>query len=83
MSDATVSVRVDEELHAEMKIHDEVNWSAVLRKAIVEQVSRLEQINTTQAQDAFAAIAEMRKIRIFDKGKNSTEIIREWREKRR
>ena len=83
MSDATVSVRVDENLHTEMKFHDEINWSAVLRKAITEQVERLEQIDIARAQKAFSAIAEIKNARIFDKGKNSTEIIRAWREKRR
>lgn len=83
MAQAIVSVRVDEELHTEMKLHEEINWSAVLRKALVEQVARLEHIDTAQAQRALSAIVKMREAKMFDGRKNSTEIIREWREKRR
>lgn len=83
MSDTTISVRIDEHIHNEMKMHDEINWSGILRNSIVERLERLEQIDTSTAKKALQDIAELRKARTFDHGKNSTEIIRGWREKRK
>lgn len=83
MAEVTVSVRVDEQLHTEMRSHDEVNWSAVLRKAIAEQVQKLEHIEKTRAQHALEEILAIRKRKLFDKGKQTTELIREWRHNRR
>ena len=78
-----VSLRVDKDMHREMKLHDEVNWSAVLRKSIAEQIDKTERIDYERAQRAIKDTLEMRKLRLFDQGKNSTELIQEWRSKRR
>lgn len=83
MVDVTISLRVDKKLHNQMKLHDEVNWSASLRKSIAEQLEKLEQIDTLRARQAAKEMDAIRDSRIFDKGKASTEIIREWRQKRR
>ena len=83
MSDATISLRVDEHMHQEMKMHEEINWSAVLRKSISERLEELERIDAEKARKALASINSIRKNKVFDGGRNSTEIIREWREKRR
>lgn len=83
MSDTIISVRIDEHIHHEMKMHDEINWSGILRNSIVEKLEKLEQIDIQTAKKALRDIAQLRKARTFDHGKNSTEIIREWREKRK
>lgn len=83
MDDVTISLKVEKNVHQQMKLHDEINWSAALRKAIAEQLERLEQIDEERARKAAKQIDEIRKSKVFDKGKTSTEIIREWREKRK
>lgn len=83
MADITVSVRVDEQLHHEMKAHDEVNWSAVLRRTIAEQVQKLEHVDQARSQLVLQEILSIRKKKMFDQGRNTTELIREWRQKSR
>jgi hypothetical protein len=83
MTETTVSVRVDKNLHNQMKLHEEINWSAVLRKSIVEQLEAAEHIDTIRAKHAAEGMDRLRKTSIFDKGRPSLEIIREWREKRK
>lgn len=83
MSDTTISVRIDEHIHHEMKMHDDINWSGIVRNSIAEKLEELEQIDIPKAKKALQDIAQLRKARTFDLGKNSTEIIREWREKRK
>ena len=81
--ESVISVRVDGKLHAQMKLHDEVNWSAILRMAIASKIEELEHIDTERAKRAAKKIDAIRKSGVFDSGKSSTEIIREWRDKRR
>ena len=83
MVDVTISLRVDKRLHDQMKLHDEVNWSASLRKLIVEQIDKIERIDVLRAERAAKEMDVIRKSKVFDKGRSSTEIIREWRQKRR
>lgn len=79
MVDVTISLRVDKKLHDQMKLHDEVNWSASLRRLIVEQLKNLERIDFLRAEHAAKEMDAIRKSKVFDKGRSSTEIIREWR----
>ena len=83
MGDATISVRVDQEIHQKMKVHEEINWSAVVRKAIVQALDNLFTIDRQQACKAAQRMDILRKAGTFLKGKQSTEVIREWREKRK
>ncbi|MBI4146339.1 hypothetical protein HY489_03300 [Candidatus Woesearchaeota archaeon] len=83
MAEVTISVRIDEKVHQHMKLHEEINWSAVVRKSIVERLENLEKIDVDRAKKAAKSMDEIRKAGIFDKGRPSVEIIREWREKRR
>ena len=83
VEESIVSLRVDKKLHAEMKLHDEINWSAILRKVIIQKVSEMNEINLEKARRAVRLTDRIRKSRIFDRGKSSTEIIREWRNKRK
>ena len=83
MTDVTISVRVGKDLHEQMKQHDEINWSALLRKSLAKKLENLELFDTKQSEKACKVMDTIRKSRIFDKGKKSVEIIREWREKRK
>lgn len=82
MSEQIVSLRIDENIHSRMKLHDEINWSAVLRNFVVNKLDELESINFERAKRAAKLIDSLRKSTKV-KGKSTTEIIREWREKRK
>ena len=81
--ESIISVRVDRGLHTQMKLHDEINWSAILRKAIMREIEQLERIDSERAQKVAKVIDAIRKSRVFDSGKSSVKIIREWRDKRK
>ena len=83
MADVTISLRIDKQLHQQMKVHEEINWSAAIRKSISEQIDNLETINLQRAMESKKIMDRLRKARAFDNGKSSTAVIREWREKRR
>lgn len=83
MDNAIISLRVDKEIRKKMRSHDEVNWSAILRKAIIENLENKEKIDFEKRKKASEEIDKIRKSRVFDGGKNSTLIIREWRNKRK
>lgn len=78
---ATVSFRVPDELKEAMAEHDEINWSAVLRRHLEEELSELSDRNLAHAVatserlsgsiDAEAVATE-----------NSAEIIRSFRDRR-
>lgn len=82
MDDAIISVRINKELRDKMKSQEEVNWSAVLRRAIIENIERGKKVNLERRKKAIAMMDKLRKEGAFDGGRNSTEIIREWRDKR-
>ncbi len=46
-------------------------------------VEKLETIDTTRALHAAKKMDALRKAKAFSQGKQSTELIREWREKRK
>lgn len=83
MTDTTISLRIGRDLKDKMNIHEEINWSAVLRRAIIENLENKEKIDLEKRKIAANLMDEIRKTRVFDKGKNSTLIIREWRNKRK
>ena len=80
--DEIISLRVNKELKERMRMHDEINWSAVLRRAIIENLQNKERINLEKRRKAGKMMDKLRKEGAFDGGRNSTEIIREWRDKR-
>lgn len=83
MTEVTISLRVEKKVHEQMKIHDEVNWSAVLRKSIAEKIESLETIDKERARKASKTIEQLRKAKTFDSGKMAVEMVREWRDKKR
>ena len=82
MAEVTISLRLDKRLHSEMKQHDEVNWSAVLRKHIAEVVENMHHLDQQRAELARKTMDRFRQSKAFSSGKSSVEVIREWREKR-
>ena len=82
MKDTIISLRIDENLRNKMKTHEEVNWSAVLRRAIIENLENRKKVNFQKRKEAFEMMDRLRKKRAFDGEKDSTLIIREWRDKR-
>jgi hypothetical protein len=54
-----------------------------LRKSIKQTITQLEKIDMQRAETAVKGIEQLRKLKVFAKGKSGTEIIREWRNKRR
>lgn len=80
---ANVCVRLDEETKQIMAAHDEINWSAVIRNYINEKIESLENrkidiVLASKAAADLSALAAKSK-----KGKTGTELIREWRLKRK
>ena len=83
MTDVTVSFRVDKGVHSMMRMHDEINWSAIIRKTVAEKLRQLEFIDGKKALEASKEIDKLRERKVFDKGSSVTKIIREWRDKRK
>lgn len=87
MEEKIVSTRINKQLHDKMKEYDEVNWSAVIRRAIVDKMRQRENLNweidEEKARDAARRMDELAKRNVFNKGKFSKEIIREWRDKKK
>jgi len=84
MADETIiSLRIDKSLHQSMKLHNEINWSAVLRKSISQKINQMEDVNMNKSIEAAKGMERIRKSGVFSGGKKAEEIIREWRDKRR
>jgi hypothetical protein len=81
--ESIISIRVDKDTRTRMKLHDEINWSSILRRAIAKEIEHLERIDSQRAKKAAKMIDTIRKSKAFDSGKSSVEIIREWRDKRK
>jgi urease accessory protein UreF len=87
MEERIVSTRIEKKLHESMKSHDEINWSAVIRNALINKINERESqmniIDINRTKEAEKLAREIRKSKSFSQGKNSTEIIREWRDRRK
>jgi len=83
MESTTISVKIDNEIYSNMKMHDYINWSALIRKSLVQQLEQMNRINTEKAKKAAIDIDRIRKSGVFKGGKSGVEIIREWRNKRK
>ena len=78
---ATVSLRVPDELKEKMDQHDEINWSAVLRANIEDEIGRLESRSIGHAVATSERLSnEIDKGEVTDE--NTADTIRKWREKR-
>jgi Arc/MetJ-type ribon-helix-helix transcriptional regulator len=63
-----ITLAISEELKEELQKHDEVNWSAVIRKALHEHLKRIEMIE---------AIAQKSKLTQRDANELAKKIKRE------
>ncbi len=83
MADEIISLRVDKNLKERMRMHAHINWSAVLRRTLIEELEKMHRIDRKKALEALEDARKIRKSGVFDGGKTGAEIIREWRDKRR
>ena len=85
MENVTISMRLDKKMHEKMKQHNEINWSAILRKALAKELEKMRKyrFDIEKARNALKDMEKIRNSGIFDRGKSSVEIIREWRNKRK
>lgn len=78
---ATVSLRVPDDVKEKMDEHGEINWSAILRAHLEEEIERLE-----SRRIGHAVATSERLSNDIDpddvRDDNTAETIREWREKR-
>lgn len=72
-----VTVRVDEELKRRMSKLKHINWSEVMRQAIIRTIEREEARNL-----ALAILLNERNVITPDEGYSSVDVIRRWREAR-
>ncbi|RQG97503.1 hypothetical protein [Natrarchaeobius oligotrophus] len=78
---ATVSFRVPDGLKEKMDEHGEINWSAVLRSNIEEEIERLESRSIGHAVATSERLSnEIDEADVRDE--NTADTVREWREKR-
>jgi hypothetical protein len=84
---AIVTVRLDEKLRNKMKKLRSVNWSEVIRSAIVERISLEESLPARRPIDVALlqkAIRDQDRLRAKTSGTwSGAEEIRKWRELRR
>ena len=83
MNQETISLRIDKSLKEQMRKYVHINWSAILRKALVDEVKKIHSINKERALRALKSADEIRKSGIFKSERTGAEIIREWRDKRK
>ncbi|MEM3384530.1 MAG: hypothetical protein QXE78_03225 [Nitrososphaeria archaeon] len=72
---ALITVRVDEELKKRMSRFKNINWSEIVRKAILDVLKREEERNL-----AIALLLNEKNVITPDEGFSSVEVIRKWRE---
>lgn len=73
---AIITVRVDDELKRRMERVKHVNWSEVVRQAIIRTLGHEEGQNLAKA-----VLLNERNAIVPDEGYSSVEAIREWRER--
>ena len=77
----TVSFRVPEDIKERMEEHDEINWSAILRASIEEELTELEARNLGHAVATSERLSQQVDSEEIAE-QNTAETIREWRDKR-
>ena len=78
---ATVSLRVPDDLKRRMEEHGEVNWSAVLRESIEDELAELESRRLAHAVGTSERLSgEIDPNEVEDR--DSADLVREWRERR-
>lgn len=83
MTDDIISLRIDKNIRDKMKRYTHINWSALLRKALLEELHKMHRIDRARALKALHAADTIRKSGAYNSERTGAEIIREWRDKRR
>ena len=83
MADEVISLRIGRELRNKMRMHQHINWSAIARRALIQEIDKMHKIDRKKALEAAKDMDKIRQSGVFDGGKTGAEIIREWRDKRR
>lgn len=79
----TMTTKIPDELKARVDKHPQVNWSEIMRAAIIRKLTEEERrARQRNAGDIAAAIRLMDSLRRETKG-DSTEELRQWRELRK
>ncbi|HLD85647.1 MAG TPA: hypothetical protein VI968_03765 [archaeon] len=80
-----VSLKVDEKTKKLMEMHDEINWSAVIRKNLEKKLEEMQKsvIDKERAKKACEDMDMLRKKHKNTYGKQGEDIVREWRDKRK
>jgi len=73
----TITVRIDPEIKRRMKMYDYINWSEVVRRAIIERLREEEEKNLAEA-----LLINERLRRKAPRGWDSADVIRGWRRRR-
>ena len=78
---ATVSFRVPDDIKEKMEAHDEINWSAVLRQQIEEEIADLAHRNVAHAVATSERLSqEIDEAEVAEE--NTADVIREFRDTR-
>ena len=78
---AIITIRVDEELKKKMESLSHINWSDIVRKAIIERVNEEELWRRIDRGRLIQAASLNDALRREVKGWNSVMEIRRWRER--
>lgn len=70
----TISIRIDEDTKKRMEKMKDVNWSEVVRQAILKMLGQEEGRNLAKA-----VLLNERNVIFPDESYSSVEVIREWR----
>jgi Arc/MetJ-type ribon-helix-helix transcriptional regulator len=74
---STITIRIDPEIKKRMRRYSYINWSEVVRRAILEKLEEEEKKNVAEA-----LLINEKLRRKAPKGWNSVEVIRRWRGQR-
>lgn len=77
----SVSLRVPDDVKERMERHDEINWSAVIRAHIEEELDELESRSIGHAvatSERLSGVIDSEDVA----DRNTAETIREWRDRR-
>ncbi len=74
---STIVVRIDPEIKKRMKKYSYINWSEIVRKAIIEKLYEEERKNIAEA-----LLINEKLRRKAPEGWDSTEVIRSWRRRK-
>jgi len=79
-----ISVRIDEQIRRKMRLLSHLNWSEVIRQAIIQKIKEEENRKRRLDPKMLKEAAEITdKIRKPSPSWSSTEEIRKWRELRK